>query len=253
MSLSATANDQHAISNIRPPTENIRPPTDNIRPPTSMSLIKSLKLPSWPLSLHSYGSKVFVGLATDEDDAGQNAKILLTNTSLSNKQTFVNVNSNVTSVQAYNDELYVWFAHEDLINVYDLTGKLLRSWKHSCLSKYYNKLRVVSEKVVVSSAQDEALTVYNLQGQLLKQIKCPGICGNCCDYKAMAVCGNDSVIVSDANTSTISRVNIDSGEVMWTSKHVKVPQGVVCYKNRYVLVTNCNTNTWIWILDADTG
>ena len=214
-----------------------------------MSLIKSLKLPGWPFSLHSYGSKVFVGLATDEDDDGQNTHILLTNTSLSNKQTFVNVNSNVTSIQAYNDELYVWFAHEDLINVYDLTGKLLRSWKHSCLSKYYNKLRVESEKVIVSSTQDEALTIYNSQGQLLKQIKC----GSCCDYKAMAVCGDDSVIVSDANISTISRVSINSGEVMWTSKHVKVPQGVVCYKNRYVLATNRNIDTRIWILDAHTG
>ena len=161
-------------------------------------------------------------------------------------------NSYVTSIQAYNEELYVWFALKDLVSVYDMTGTLRRSWKHCCQSKDYNKLRVVSDKVVVSSAQDQALTVYDLQGQPVKQIKCPNI-SNTGGYKAMAVCGDDSVIVSNYNTSSVFRVNIDSGEVMWTSKHVQYPQGVVCYKNRYVLVTNCNPDTRIWILDADTG
>ena len=102
----------------------------------------------------------------------------------------------------------------------------------------------------MSSAQDQALTVYDLQGQLVKQIKCPGISNN---LRAKAVCGDDSVIVSDCGTNSVFRVNIDSGEVMWTSKHVKKPQGVVCYRNRYVLVTNCNTDARIWILNADTG
>ena len=69
----------------------------------------------------------------------------------------------------------------------------------------------------------------------------------------MAICGVDSVVVSDYGSNSVFRVNIDSGEVMWTSKHVQEPEGVVCYKNRYVLVTNCNTDTRIWILDADTG
>ena len=94
--------------------------------------------------------------------------------------------------------------------------------------------------------------MYDLQGQLVKLIKCPGI-SNTGGYKAMAVCGDDSVIVSDYKTSNRFRVNIDSGEVMWTSKCVHQPEGVVCYKNRYVLVTNCNTDTRIWILDAETG
>ena len=114
-----------------------------------------------------------------------------------------------------------------------MTGTLRRSWKHSCLSKYYNKLRVVSDKVVVSSAQDQALTVYDLQGQIVKQIKCPGISDN---RRAMAVCGDNSVIVSDFGTNSVFRVNIDSCEVLWTSKRVQYPEGVVCYKNRYALV-----------------
>ena len=69
----------------------------------------------------------------------------------------------------------------------------------------------------------------------------------------MAVCGDNSVVVSDYGTRSVFRVDIDSGEVMWTSKHVTKPQGVVCYKNRYVLITNQNSDTRIWILDVDNG
>jgi len=106
----------------------------------------------------------------------------------------------------------------------------------------------VNEKVVVPDGA--SLTLYTLQGQLLKQITVPGMSTNC---KAVAVCGDDSVILSDCGTSSVHRVNIDSGEVMWTSKHVNEPLGVVCYKDRYVLITNWNTETKIWILDVDTG
>ena len=219
--------------------------TNNITPPTSMSLIKSVTVPGfmYPMSVHSYDNKIYLGQYNSCD-------LLRYDLGLSGREVVLVGNSRVTSVQAYNDELYVWFAHKDLINVYDLAGTLRRSWKHCCQRKDYNKLRVVCNKVVVSSAQDQALIVYDLQGQLMKQIKCPGISNN---WRAMAVCGDDSVIVSDYGTSSVIRVNIDSGEVMWTSKRVHQPEGVVCYKNRYVLVTNENTDTRIWILNSETG
>ena len=119
--------------------------TDNITPPISMSLIKSVEVVSQPVSVHAYRDKVYVG----PDEAGQ---LLQFDAILTGKQVLVNGKTDVTSVQVYRDEIYVWFAQKDLIHVFDMTGKLKRVWKHSCLSKYYNKLRVVSDKVVVSSA-----------------------------------------------------------------------------------------------------
>ena len=223
--------------------------TYNITPPTSMSLIQSVEVPGSGclISVHAYDNYIYLGKYGSCD-------LLRYDLGLSGGEVLLKGNSYVTSIQAYINELYVWFAQNDLINVYDMTGKLKRSWKHSCLSKEFNKLRVVSGKVVVSSAQDQALTVYDLQGQLVKQIKCPGISTRTSNlWIAMAVCGDDSVIVSCYDTSSVFRVNIDSGEVMWTSYLVSTPEGVVCYKNRYVLVTNCNTDTRTWILDADTG
>ena len=208
-----------------------------------MTLVKSVSVPGYPVSIHSDCKKIYVG------SEGQRILLQLDDM-LSCQQFFINLSNNATSVQFYRNELYVWLANQGLICIYDLSGNLIRSWKHSCVSKRFNKLRVVSDRVVVSSAQNQALKVYDLQGQLMKQIKCPGISK---DWKAMAVCGDDSVIVSDYSTSSVFRVNIDSGEVMWTSKHVQYSEGVVCYKNSYVLVTSFNTDTRIWILDAVTG
>ena len=210
-----------------------------------MSLINSVTVPNGPISVHSYDNKIYLGHYNSCD-------LLRYDLDLSGGEVLVKGASCVTSVQAYINELYVWFAKEDLINVYDMKGKLKRSWKHSCRSKNFNKLRVVSNKVVVSSAQYQALTVYDLQGQLVKQIKCPGISISK-NWRALAVCGDDSVIVSDYGTNSVFRVNIASGEVMWTSKHVQGPRGVACYRNRYVIVVRDNSDYGISILDAITG
>ena len=213
-----------------------------------------MKVGSHPVSVHSYHNKIFVGLEGLSSISYKDAKLRQLDETLINNQLFVDLESSVTSVQACNDELYVWLGRKDLINVYDMSGTLKRAWKHCCPSKSYNKLAVVSGKVVVQSAQDETLTVYDLHGQLLKQIKCPGMSNSRSDcHKGMAVCGDNSVIVTDWKTETVFRVNIDSGEVMWTSKHLGHPLGVVCYNDRYALVTNKKKNTSIWILDADTG
>ena len=125
--------------------------TDNITPPTSMSLINSATVTGYPMAVHSYDNKIYLGQYSSCD-------LLRYDLGLSGGEVLLVGNYYVTSVQAYNDELYVWFAQKDLVSVYDMTGKLKRSWKHSCLSKDFNKLRVVSDKVVVSSAQDQALT-----------------------------------------------------------------------------------------------
>ena len=66
---------------------------------------------------------------------------------------FVKRNCSSASLQAYQDELYVWFAEDNLIHVYNMEGKLKRLWKHSCPSKIYNKMRVMSDKVIVPKSQ----------------------------------------------------------------------------------------------------
>ena len=172
---------------------------------------------------------------------------------------FVNNNLNIktdrwiSGVQVYGNRIYTLIHDYDKnhVVVYDMNGEKITSWNHFSHSTNLNKLVVVADRVVVPSGKTQTLTVYTTEGRLVKEIDCRGMISD--EQKGLAVCGDDSVIVSDYSSSRVFRVNIDSGEVMWASKHVTRPQGVVCYRNRYVLVTNYNTDTRIWILDADTG
>ena len=144
--------------NQRHPTANIRPPTDNITPPSSMSIINSVKVPGWPISVTSSGDKIYVGLEDNKNDTDNlDTHLFQFDRELLSKRVFVKRNCSSTSLQAYKNELYVWFAEDNLIHVYDTEGKLTRLWKHSCPCKIYNKMRVLSDKVIVPKSQNKVL------------------------------------------------------------------------------------------------
>ena len=212
-----------------------------IAPPTSMKLLREVKLPSHPHSVCQHGEVTYTGLENNSvmkisrDDVSQ----------------FVKLGHWGSSVCVHQDLIYVLMARIDEIRVYNLSGELVRSWNHTSNSRNFNKLRIMGDKVVVPDGTKKSLTVYSLDGKLTKDIPCHGV--RTASWKAMAVCGDNSVVVSDYDSGSVFRVDIDSGEVMWTSKQVTRPQGVVCYKNRHVLITNENSDTRIWIVDVDTG
>ena len=209
-----------------------------------MKLINTLKLPSYVHSVAKHNNIIYVGR--------ENGKIMCSARNLNTHalNEFADVGGFVSSIEVYQNELFVMSVSTQNIMVYDFDKTLKRSWFHDSYSNNFTKLRVVNDQVVVPGRSEKTLAVYGLQGNLLKEIACPNMSNY---WKALTVCGDDSVILSDYQANSVSRININSGEVMWTSEHVQKPQGVVCYKNRYVLVTNQNSNTRIWILDIKTG
>ena len=178
---------------------NIRLESSAISPPTTMSLIKLASSPGFPVSVNSDEDNIYVGQCGYDN-------LLRYNLDLSGRRVFVRSSSSVASTQTYKDELFVWLADIDRINVYDLDGKLKRSWEHYL----FKTVRVLSNKVV--ALDNHALRVFDLQGQPVKQIECPGI--SSCRVKAMAVAGDGSVIISNFRSGKVFRVNVDSGEVM---------------------------------------
>ena len=214
------------------------------QPPKSMKLINTIYLPSFVHSVAKHNNILYVGL--------ENRKVMCSDRNVNTPALteFADVGGFVSSIEVYNNELYVLSANAKKVVVYSLDKILKRSWSHNGHSGNFNKLRVINDQVFVPGRSQKSLAVYDLQGTLIKQITCPTMSNN---QKALAVCGDDSFILSDYGANSVSRININSGEVMWTSKHVQRPLGVVCYKSRYVLVTNQNSNTRIWILDINTG
>ena len=212
-------------------------------PPTSMGLIKTFKMVANANAVYVHNGQIYAGL--------HNSKLMRVEAAYGgtpNPSVFMSIGSgSVCSIQVYGNEFYL-FGSADKVYVYDFDKRLRRSWGHTSYSSGYCKLRVLNGKVVVPG--QGSMSVYTLEGHLAKQIMIPGMSTH---YKSLAVCGDDSVILSDYQANSVSRINIDSGEVTWTSKCVKEPAGVVCYNNRYVLVTTNNTDARIWILDINTG
>ena len=209
-----------------------------------MKLIKILKVPNPVDSVAVHDNNIYIGCC---DGSLMRAEGI---TGDSSPFEFVRACVGyVSSVQVYNNELYVLSANANTVYVYGLDKQLKRSWSRTPSSGKisYNKLRVVNRKICVPSG--DSIMVYTCQGKLVKEIHCPSTIS----WKALAVCGYDSVILSDYGADSVSRINIDSGEVMWTSKHVQGPEGVVCYKESYVLVTNSTPGFKIWTLDIKTG
>ena len=119
----------------------IRLETSAISPPTTMSLIKLASSPGFPVSVHSDEDNIYVGQCGYDN-------LLRYNLDLSGRRVFVRSSSSVASTQTYKDELFVWLADIDQINVYDLDGKLKRSWEYSCINYLFQTVRVTPNKVV---------------------------------------------------------------------------------------------------------
>lgn len=158
-----------------------------------------------------------------------------------------------TSVTVHNDLVYILINKKSgnhSVQVRDLTGKFIRKWGHQGHKDGYSKLRVVGDQLIILNNEDNTIAVYTLDGKLVKKLPYPHMKNS---WTSLAACGDNSIIISDYLTGIVSRVDLDIGEIIWTSTHVPNPEGVVCYKNRYVLVTNRNSDARIWILDIDSG
>ena len=211
-------------------------------PPSSMTFIKAIEFSSTPACVTLYGNHLYVGT-----DNGALYRI----NKQTNKESLVLQLSNgtVSGVQVYHDELFVLSKNADKVFVYNMTGNLLRSWEHKSSDHGVSKLCVLAGKVIVPKDGigifgSGSLSVYTIDGQLNKQI---GYVSE--SWKAMTVCKNNSIIGTDHASGSVYRINIDSGEKLWESREVHVPEGVVCYKDRYVLHTSRHsTGAKIWYL-----
>ena len=218
------------------------------RHPTSIVLTNLIGVKHQPLSITKRNNKIYVGLENPSQIVEINE-----DRKYKKQQVLTLVDGIVSSLQVYNDEIYAHVAKllYHRVMVFDLSGNFLRCWSHTGNSHHYTMLRVVDDMVVIPCDERGSLYVYSLKGELIKEIKCP-ITAN--SWKSMAVFGDTSVIVCDwgDNGDVVFRVDLDCGEVVWTTTEVASPNSVVCY-NDYVLVATHDKDTKIWVLDIKSG
>jgi len=135
--------------------------------------------------------------------------------------------------------------------VYDFSGNQVASWSHSEISSgYSNKLVIVDDQVVVPDRQSKRLTIYSLTGEVIKQVPCSLLSNS---YAAICAADRHCVVVSHYISSQVFKLDLTTEKVIWTCKNVTNPQGVSCYRSKYILVTDQSSRTTIWILDVKTG
>jgi len=212
----------------------------------SLKLLQSVDVSNDCYSVCKYDGNTYVGL--------YGAGIDRIDESFSVSKSFVSLTNFVVGATVHRNKLYAvqlisntnWAVH-----VYDLTGKQVTSWSHHDSSGRVNKLAIVDNQVVVPDRHSKRLKIYSLTGEVVKHVSCPLLDS----YSHTAICAADRhcVVVSDYGSSQVFKLDLTTEKVIWTCKDVSQPEGVTCYKSKYILVTNYSSKTTIWILDVETG
>lgn len=163
--------------------------------------------------------------------------------------------SSIVSLRAHEDQLYV-LVHGSpyTIYVHDMSGKQLRSWKHSDKSGGWggNKLALVNNQLVVADTANQQIQLYNTTtGDICKTIPCPQITAN--NWLAMGEGGANSVVISDHISSKVFKLNLTTGAILWTHTNIQNPQGVTLLGPHHVAVSARVNGTKVWILNLSTG
>ncbi|XP_067944884.1 uncharacterized protein [Watersipora subatra] len=180
--------------------------------PKSITLLKSIKLPSKPVSVCHHEGVTYVGL-----DNGRFSRID-SNYKLHNS--FISTSGIVESISLHKNRLYILSRSKPLtVSVYDLSGQVIKTWQHPYHGFHCSMLTVAAGNVVVADPPNKRLTIYSL--------------------------------TADCEANEVIRLNITTGNVMWTFNHPDPPQGLVCYGD-YILVAACDSNI-IYTLSYATG
>ena len=140
-------------------------------------------------------------------------------------------------ISIHEERIYVLVSGRGLytINVYDLSGQLITQWNRTD-SCWETRPAIVSNQIVVPDCENNQLTVYSLTGEVIKHITCPQLSGNRLISASAGAVENNSIIVTDYNTSKVFKVNISTEETVWTCNDVAKPEAVAIYGKDYVCV-----------------
>ncbi|XP_067940178.1 uncharacterized protein [Watersipora subatra] len=222
-------------------------------PPKEITLKKTIELPAIISSLHFQDGYLYAGM--------WNNNIARIDRSFNIDESFITCSTLALSIAVCKDEVYALLASSDFdgeadendvfeheVCVYDMSGNKLAHWRVSCYRWSFNILAVVSGELVVADLPHNRLTVFSQSGQILRHFSCtlPSK-----QFAFMCAADGSSVIISEPETSTVSRFNINTGAVEW-SVSVTTPFSVCCYDSKYALVGGVKSKE-IQIIDVITA
>lgn len=135
-------------------------------------------------------------------------------------------------VLLYDENVADSYTHQLLVHKLSARGARYQTqWNvNECLS-----MCVVAREVILLDHKTKQMKVYSLKGRFIRNLLCPKISPR--GATSLCTAGEDSVVVSDQLGSKIYRINVNSGELMWTSAEVTNPMSVTVYNQKWLLLS----------------
>ena len=141
--------------------------------------------------------------------------------------------------------------HPNQVHCYNEQGKKLVSWNHSDMKGCWaSNLAIIGNQIAMLDKAGHRIVLYTLTGELIKSIPCGVVRGR---WASICVADEDCVIISVHETSTVAKLNISTGSMVWVHEGFTGAQGVTCYKGQYVLVASEGLMTNITVLNLQSG
>ena len=242
--LATKATKRISISSV-PSTPELTPER-NMRhdPPSSLLLVRIVQIGGYCTNVKSENGHVFCGL----DESSVSKIDCLGNLT----RRFTELRSRIAGLDVGNGHVYVSVdGYPNHVSKFDGQGRKLATWNHSDMKGCWSSnLAVIGDQVAMLDKAGHRIFVYSLTGVLIKSIPCGVVRGR---WASICVADEDCVIISVHETSTVAKINITTGSMLWLHEGITGAQGVTCYKGQYVLVASEGLMTNITVLDLHSG
>lgn len=245
--------------------------------PSAIQLIRVVPVLSQPNSVCLHDGVIYVGFhdgSIGKLDADRN---------ITSQFVTPEIPLQITCITAHDSRLYTltFGDYKQKVYVHSIDGEQLYSWQHGHTKMDHpaRGLVIADNNLIIANEADRELTVYSLTGDKIRTVPCDLLRNSYNNYLMhnfnMAhgidvhnhVCvinaGDESVIVTNYEYNTISRVSTHDGSVMWTSSDVQGPITLSMYGPMYCVVTETletsdsvaarNTRGRITIIDIAKG
>jgi len=210
-------------------------------PLKTVELINSVSVSPFCYSVYTYKGITYVGCDGGVDRIDENNKVTKSFISLKGKE--------VWSISVHNDRIYT-LSSDSTVRVHDLKRKTITSWRHKARLAWINQLAIINNQIAISGRLNKTLVFYSLNGEVVNTLPCPLLTNT--DVHLSAA-DNNSIIISQPNSSLVYKVDTSSGDIIWQCKDVTKPYGVTCYRDEFVLVADGTKPTQLFVLSLHAG
>jgi len=210
--------------------------------PKSVELINTVEVSPHCYSIYTYKGVTYAGCVGGVDRIDENNKVT---------KSFISIKGcYVESISVHNDRIYT-FSSNSTVRVHDLKGKPITSWTHTDNKLYrLNKLAIINNQIAIPDRLNKTIVFYSLNGEVVNTLPCPLLTDTLVHLSAA---DNNSIIISQRDSSLVYKVDTSSGDIIWQCKEVTKPLGVTCYRDEFVLVADGTKPGTLCVLSLHTG